>query len=144
MHDIIRGMFVVVVDWYPLTTERGNVSLRHSDPTTAWREDGQGSIFVFFVSETFYPLLWWDHLSSYVEVKRRYLQIEKVLFGAFFYYMHHPLGWHIVPCLGILHDAWGMCRSLDSTSSPPGNISLQPPAPPPYPSYMCLYTCPWW
>ena len=52
--------------------------------------------------------------------------------------------WHRVPCLGNLNDAWWMCWSLDSPSSPPENLALQAPAHPPSPSFMYLVTCPWW
>ena len=41
-------------DHYPLTTERGNVSLCHNDPMIAWTEDGKGRLFVFLVHEPVY------------------------------------------------------------------------------------------
>ena len=55
-----------------------------------------------------------------------------------------PSSWlHRVICLGNIHDTWWMCQSLESPSSPPKNLDLQSPAPPPSPSDMFLATFPW-
>ena len=75
MHGIIRGRAVVVINFFPLMTECGNASLRHSDPMTPWREDGQGSLFVLLVSEPAYHLIWWEHWWIYLGVKKTYIQI---------------------------------------------------------------------
>ena len=56
LYDILRGRVVVAIDRYILMTEYGNVSLHHSDPTTALREDGQGSLLIFLVPEPVYTL----------------------------------------------------------------------------------------
>ena len=105
---VLGGRVVVVIVWYPLTKKSGNVIIRHSDLTTAWREDGQGSLFVLLIYEYIYPLLWWDHCWSYGGVKVRSLKIEKVFFRDLLCDIHHPIGgiefliWEIL----MTHDEW--------------------------------------
>ena len=56
-----------------------------------------------------------------------------------------PLSWwYRVYCLRNIHDARWMRRSLDFTYSPPENLDLQAPAPPPSHYAMCSATFPWW
>ena len=51
--------------------------------------------------------------------------------------------WHISPFLVNLHYVWWMRRFLEPPSSPPENLSLQAPSPPPSPYSMCLANFTW-
>ena len=86
-----EGRLVVVVNCYPLTTERGNVVLHHSVTTTDWREDGQDSHFFFLVSEPVYPLLWVGPLLKLWIIQGKLSPNQKGRILNFLYDMHHPL-----------------------------------------------------
>ena len=61
-------------------------------PPKSWKEDGQGILFALIVSELVYPLIWWDQFWIYGGFNGRSPKIKKVLFGAFFCDIHHPIG----------------------------------------------------
>ena len=77
-------------------------------------------------------------------IQRKFYTNQKCLLWGLIMWYAPSSWWHRVPCLGNIHNTWWMRWSLEYPYSPPGNLTLQAPAPPPYLSDMCLATCTRW
>ena len=83
-------------------------------------------------------------LMKLCRIQENVSQNQKGLLRGLLWWYAPSSWWRTVTVLVNIYDAWWICASVDSPSSPPKNRALQAPSPPPCPSAIFLEIFPLW